>query len=198
MKTIGLTGSIGSGKSTVASYLKAKGYPVFDADEVSRQLTAPGGKALKAIRETFGDEVFSSDGNLDRKKMARLVFSDEEAKSKLEEIVTRKVISAMKKWVKERKEEGKARLIVLDAPLLLETGAEKNCDEVWVVACDDHIRIARILNRGDLTEKEARARIAAQMPQEEKIARADVVIYNNHSRKTLLAKLRKLLKEYSK
>ena len=197
MKIIGVTGSIGSGKSTVAEYLRRKGYSIFDADEVSRSMTAPGGRALKKIKEAFGDGVFLKDGSLDRKALAKIIFSDEEKKALLEEIVTMKVVQAMKKWVREKKEEGKEKVVFLDVPLLFETGAQKYCHEVWTIACDDDIRLSRIEGRGDLTLKEAKKRIANQMPQEEKIALSDVVIYNNGSRRQLLYKLRKLIKEYS-
>lgn len=196
MKIIGITGSIGSGKSTVAEYLKYRSFDVFDADQVSREMTGEKGKALKSIREAFGNKVFLKDGNLDRKKMAEIVFNDTKAKAKLEEIVTYKVVAAMKRWIAAKKKEGKAKVVFLDVPLLFETGAQKLADEVWVIACDDNIRMDRILKRGGLTKKEAKARIKSQMPQEEKILLSDVVIYNNGSREQLLRKLRRLLKEY--
>ena len=195
MKVIGVTGSIGSGKTTASAYLKSKGFSIFDADEVSRAMTSQGGKALKKIREVFGDEVFLKDGNLNRKKMADIVFSNKEKKEELEKIVTRKVVLEMKKWVKEKEKEGKEKIVFLDVPLLFESRAQKYCHEVWTIACDDEIRLSRILGRGDLTIKEAKKRIASQMPQEEKIALSDVVIYNNGSRRQLLYKLNKLIKE---
>ena len=94
-----------------------------------------------------------------------------------------------------KEKEGKDRIVFLDVPLLFESKAQKYCHEVWTIACDDEIRLKRILGRGDLTVKEAKKRIASQMPQEEKIALSDVVIYNNGSRRQLLYKLNKLIKE---
>ena len=166
---LGLTGGIASGKTNLTDALRAYGACVIDADEISRALTAPGGKALPAIRRAFGDAVFHG-GELDRRALGQAVFSDEEARRKLEAILHPMVLEAMR---------GQSRgngVTVWCVPLLFETGMDRFCDEVWCAYVPKAVQLARLMKRSGLTRKEAEARIAAQLPNAERKRRADQVI----------------------
>ena len=196
MLTVGITGGIGSGKSTVSSYLREKGYPVIDADAVSRALTAPGGEALPALREAFGDEIFFPDGALDRRRTAAFVFSDPEKKKQLEAIVTARVIDAIREQIAAFRAEGKCAILFLDAPLLFESGCDTLADRIWTVTAREEIRIARVLSRDGMTREEVLARMRAQMPEEEKIRLSDEVLDNSGDLDALYARIDDLLVDY--
>ena len=175
MKIIGLTGGIGTGKSTVSAYLAQKGCRLIDADKISHQMTEPGSPCLLEIREAFGAEFFLGDGSLDRKKLGRLVFADAEKKAQLEEIITRRVIEKTLQLVQMYRQQ-QEKLIVIDAPLLFECGMQRYTDETWLVVCRSEKRIARIVARDGLTPEEIEARIANQMPEAQKETLADHVL----------------------
>lgn len=168
---IGLTGSIACGKSTVSAYLQTLSIPVVDADAISRALTAPGGEALPALREAFGDRVFRDDA-LDRRALATLVFSDERERKRLNALLHPRIRAQIIRELQAHP----GPLVVGDIPLLFECGMETLFDRVWVVAASREAQIARLLVRDGLSRAEACARIDAQMPQEEKIRHADAVI----------------------
>ena len=172
---IGLTGGIGCGKSEAAKYLEALGAVRFDADEVSRALTAPGGEALPAIRGQFGDGVFRPDGALDRAALARIVFSSAPHRRALEAILHPLVQREMLRRLDAAAEAGE-RVVVLEVPLLFETGMDALCDETWVLYLDREMQISRIAVRDGLSREDAEARIDSQMPAEERNARATRVI----------------------
>ena len=174
---IGLTGGIGSGKSTVSKYLKENGYTVIDADKISRDLTREGEELYFQLIETFGDVA------KDRKALGRLVFNDKEKKELLEEIVTKKVISEIEKMIIKAKDD-----IVLDAPLLFETGMNKRCDKVILVTSSIENRIKRVVERDHLSEEEVLSRINNQMKDEDK--KADVVIENDGTLEELYSKIK--------
>ena len=169
---LGLTGGIGCGKSEAARHLKSLGAAHIDADAISRGLTAPGGEALVAIRRTFGDNMFFSDGTLNRQALAEVVFADAAAKARLEGILHPLV------WARTREAiaETAARVAVLDVPLLFESGMDALCDETWTMSADADTQIRRVCERDGLTEAQARARIANQMPMDARNARAARVI----------------------
>ena len=177
MGVIGLTGTIGSGKSTVSGYLRSLGAVIVDADEISRSLTAPGGKALIKIRESFGDKVFSGDA-LDRKALAGEVFSDKEKLNKLNSILHPLIFEQMFLEINEAVNGG-AKHVIADVPLLFETGFEKHCDEIWLVCTDEKTQLERIVKRDNCTEEAAKARIANQMPVSEKMKKCDRIIDNS-------------------
>ena len=172
---IGLTGGIATGKTTVLATLGELGAYVLSADEASHRLTAPGGDALPAIRETFGDGFFLPDGALDRRALAEVVFSDEGVKRALEAIIHPAVQREMLAGIEKAGQEG-ASVVVMEVPLLYETGMDALCDAVWVAALDGESQVLRLMNRDRLTREQALARIASQMPLSDKIDRADVVI----------------------
>lgn len=178
MKVIGLTGGIASGKSTIANLLRSLGAPVFDADAESRSMVAKGSAALAEIAQTFGTEYLLPDGELNRAKMAELVFNDKEALKKLEGIIHKNVYAAAQNFLADCRAENKPAA-VLDVPLLIECGWHKNVDEVWLVAVDSETQIERAMERSKMTREEVKARIAAQMTLEEKRAYADFVIDNS-------------------
>jgi dephospho-CoA kinase len=179
MKVIGLTGGIGSGKSTVSEYLIKKGYTVIDADAISRAATAPGGPALKPILLEFGAGVFKDDGTLDRKAMADIAFASREGRQRLEDIVCTIVKDEFMAQVEHLREEGHEGPVFFDAPLLFEMGLEKDMDECWLVTASVETRISRVMKRDGLSREEILRRIDSQMSDDEKEKLADHVITNS-------------------
>ena len=176
MKVIGLTGGIASGKSTIANLLRSLGAPVFDADAESRALVAKGRAALNEIALTFGIEYLTDGGELNRPKMAELVFHDKEALKKLEAIIHKNVLAAAQRFLAECRSKN-LPAAVLDVPLLIECGWYKEVDAVWLVAVDSETQIERAMARSNMTREEVKARIAAQMTLEEKKAYALSLIH---------------------
>lgn len=174
MYRIGLTGGIGSGKSTVSTCLRLLGAPVLDADAISHALTAPGSEALPSIRTRFGDGVFDGDV-LDRKKLAAIVFADRYARRDLEGIVHPLVFARIESEMRRLAEAG-TPAVVLDVPLLFETGMDQKVDETWLVCVPEAEQIRRIMVRDGMSEQEARARVASQMSLRSKVLRANRVI----------------------
>jgi dephospho-CoA kinase len=171
---IGLTGNIGAGKSTVARQLGELGAFVLDADQLYRGLIEPGQPGHRAVVDLFGDGVVAADGSIDRRRLGEIVFRDAAALGRLER--------ATHPLVRARAEEliaaAKPRVAVYEAIKLIESGQADRCDEVWVVTAPRELQIERIMARNKVDRAEAERRIDAQPPQEEKVARADVVIEN--------------------
>ena len=176
---IGLTGGIGCGKSEAAKHLKNLGAVHVDADGISREMTAPGGQALPAIREKFGDQVFAQDGTLDRAALGRIVFESEPHRRMLEGIIHPLVQNRTLAEIEAAGARGD-KVVILDVPLLFETGMDVLCDETWVVTADRETQISRVMLRG-LTAEEAQARIDSQMTTEERNAKATRVINTDRS-----------------
>lgn len=173
---IGLTGGIGSGKSTVAAMLAELGAPVVDADALSRASTAPGGAAIDAIRRTFGADYIRADGALDRDRMRALVFADPEAKARLEAIIH----PIVRAEIDRRIAACTADTIVLDLPLLVESDAwRQRCDRVWVVDCTPETQIQRVMARNGWPREQVLAVLAQQASRAQRLAAADVVIDND-------------------
>ena len=192
MKIIGLTGGIASGKSTVATELRKQNVPVFDADEVSRNAITKGSKGLALVAEAFGAEYLTSDGEMDRAKISQLVFSDKEALKTLEGILHKIVWDEAEAFLAEAREQ-KAKLAVLDVPLLIETKWYERVDLVWLVAVSKEQQIKRAMIRSGMTEEEVKARIAAQMSLEDKKKFADVVLDNSGALEETLEQVHKEL-----
>ena len=192
MKTIGLTGGIGTGKSTVSRYLTTKGYKIIDADRIAREVVEPGMPALKALVEEFGPEILLEDGSLNRRELARLAFASPEGKKALDRITHGAIFARIEELQAQYAAEIEATadaVIFLDVPLLFETGFDRKADLVWVVDVPDEIRVKRVVLRDGLTEEEIWARIKNQMSREEKIARADVVLDNSGTPEELYAQI---------
>ena len=192
MKRIGITGGIGSGKSVVTDLLREKGYSVIDADEVAREAAMPGEPAMLRLREEIGDEVFHGDGSLDRLKLAKAMFSDPLTLMTVNEIFHGDIKERVEGYVNEREEKG-GKGVFLSVPLLFETDAGWMTDEVWLVTADDDVRLRRVMERDGLPEEDVRARMASQMPEDDKRARADIVIENNGAIGELYAEIEELL-----
>ena len=175
MRVIALTGGIACGKTTVAGMLKACGAAVVDADEISRSLTAAGGRALEDIRRVFGDGVFAPDGTLDRAALGAQVFTNEEKRLQLNGILHPMVMDGMKQAVERCREEG-AQIVVLDVPLLFEAHMQHMGEMVVCASAPEEVQIARMKSRNGWDREEALRRIRSQMPMEEKRSLSDVVI----------------------
>jgi dephospho-CoA kinase len=180
MLTIGLTGGIASGKSTVSGMLRDLGASIIDADVIVHQLQSPGSEELAEIFQAFGTGVMLPDGSLDRKALAALVFGDPSRRKVLEAILHPKVRSRIWKQVEVHRQAG-TPAVVLDVPLLIEGGLYRQMDHVWVVYVPRAAQIVRLMQRNGLNEAEAEARLAAQMDLEEKRTYADLLIDNSGS-----------------
>ncbi len=185
MLRIGLTGGIGSGKSTVSALLAERGAVVVDADRIAREVVEPGSPGLAAVVEAFGPEVLTADGALDRPALATVVFADPEARARLDGIVHPLVRHRTAELVAAAPE---GAVVVNDVPLLVETGQAGSYDLVLVVEAEAEIRVARLVQRG-LSEEDARARIAAQATDEQRRAVADVVLDNSGTPEQLAAQV---------
>lgn len=172
---LGLTGGICTGKSTISKFLKQQGAIIIDADQVARQIVAPHSKGLTAIKNQFGEEFLQADGTLNRAKLAQLVFKEKNQLIKLEKI-TQPLIrqEILAQLTQARKQQ--VRLVVLDAALLIEQNYQKLCDAVMVLKIPETLQIQRVKQRDGLTIKQAKQRLAHQMPTKQKLKWADVVI----------------------
>lgn len=193
MKVIGLTGGIGTGKSTVSGYLRKKGIPIIDADQISRQITEKGSDLLNPIRKLLGDRVFFADGQMNRQAVAETIFHDKEKLKKYENLITTEVIRRSLNEIERYKRQQSSPLIVYDAPLLFEFGFQCYTDTTWLVVADLEIRIERISKRDKISKEEIMDRIHHQMPTGEKEALADAIIDNSGDLKRLFQQVDLLL-----
>jgi dephospho-CoA kinase len=185
MSVIGITGGISTGKSTFAKSLREllPSARFFDADEMARDLTTKDSVVLGEIRDRFGSEVFQANGELNRSALRTIVFSAPKRRRDLEEILHPRI---RQRWSGEaEKYRRSTERFFADIPLLYETGGEAICDRVVVVACSEEIQIQRLMRRMQIKADEAATIIAAQMPLEDKIKRADHVVWNNGQRSVL-------------
>jgi dephospho-CoA kinase len=177
MRLIGLTGGIGTGKSSVAGFLRELGGTVIDADEGTRAVQAPGSEGLRLLADAFGEEILTPEGALDRPRLAAIAFADPKARQRLNEIVH----PLVRRWMAERQREAALRgdpLVVLDVPLLFETRGPDGLDAVILVYAPEELQLKRLTELRGMDERAARQRIAAQMPIDEKRRLASHVILN--------------------
>jgi len=174
---IGLTGNIGTGKSTVGRMLAELGARVIDADQVAHEAMRPGGPAFQAVVDAFGPGILGADGSIDRVRLGDIVFRDAAALKRLEALVHPAVIAEVEARIARAEEP----VVVVEAIKLIEAGMHRRYDALWVVTAPRELQIARLMRERGLTEEEAALRVDAQPPQEEKAARADVVIVNDGS-----------------
>lgn len=177
MRFVGLTGGIGSGKSTVAAMLRARGAVVIDADALAREVVEPGTPGYERVLAAFGPGI-AREGRLDRAALAAIVFADPDRRAALEAIVHPEVVRRVGEIVATH--AGTDHVVVLDSPLLIETGRQRDVELVIVVSAEPETQIGRLVARG-MDEADARARLAAQMPLAEKAEVADVVLDNEGS-----------------
>lgn len=175
MRIIGLTGGIACGKSTISLTLRELGAAIIDGDVLSRELTKPGGAALPAIRQHFGDGVFIMDGSLDRRALGNLVFRDDDAREALDGIMQPMLREMIVNGISAAAQDG-AAVCVLDMPLLYEKELDSLCDTVWCAWLPRETQLERLMDRDGFTREEAELRLASQLSTDEKARRADVVI----------------------
>lgn len=193
---IGLTGGIACGKSTIARILKRMGAVVIDADREAKRLIRPGGSSWNRLVKEFGREILNPDQSINRRRLGNMVFGNEQLLAKLNSIIHPGVMEQIAEMITAYKSEGNWPAIILDAPLLYESGAEKLVDVVWVAAVDRKTQIDRLINRDKMDYEHALARIDAQMPLEEKAARADAVINNMGTRRETRERVMNLWQQY--
>lgn len=179
MKIIGLTGGIASGKSLVAATLEKLGAIIIDADVIARSIVCPGCPALEEIRACFGGEMILPDGELDRGKLARLIFSDAEARRQLNGITHWRIKAEIARQLEEIRQKNDAAIAVVDAALLIEIGLVDLVDEIWLVTLSEELQLARLIARDGLSQEAAKQRLAAQMTLAEKTAAAQRLIDNS-------------------
>ena len=174
--SVGLTGGIACGRTTVCTILARLGACVIDMDHLAHVLVAPGGKAVSKVVEAFGDGVRDARGGVDRKALGKIVFHDPARRASLEAILHPMIRAESEKIIEQFARARGRGIAVTDAALLVETGAHRNYDRLVVVVCEPHLQLRRLMARDSLPEQEASARIAAQAPLEEKVKLADHVI----------------------
>ena len=194
MYVIGLTGGIGSGKSTVGACFKNLGIEVIDADQAARAVVEPGSKTLEEIARHFGSDILLTDGTLDRRKLRTLIFDNETERKWLEALLH----PLIRQWIAERINLAKSPYVILESPLLLETNQHQMVDKVIVVDVPEEIQVQRYLQRDGGTEKQVRAIIAAQMPRQARLKKADYIVDNTGSRELLSQQVSSLHKEFLK
>ena len=195
MRVLGLTGGIGSGKSMVAEMFVQLGAEVIDADRLARDVVEPGQSALREIIDTFGQDILLPDGRLNRAKLAATIFADAVARQRVNAITHPPIRARMEKEVAARRQ--RSGVLILDIPLLYENGRTDIVEKVIVVWVDPQTQLQRITQRGGLSLDEARLRIAAQMPLDDKRARADYVIDNRGDRENTRRQVEAIYRRYA-
>ena len=190
---IGLTGGIATGKSEASKIFKKLGCYVIDADKISRQLTAKGSDVLKKIVESFGTGILTKKGSLNRKKLGRLIFNNKGAKLQLERILHIYIIKKINEIVAKKYKDTD---IVIDAPLLFEVGLDRICNKVIVIYAQYSLQLKRFMKRDNLSKAEAEQRISVQMPIEEKMMLATVVIDNSYTLKDLTKNIKQVYSKF--
>lgn len=182
---LGITGGIGSGKSTASQILGKLGAEVIDADKVGHQIYLPDTPAWREIVAAFGDDVLAPDRTVDRSKLGPRVFADPQALQTLNAITHGKIYAFIQGQIAYIRQKQLARVVAVEAAILLEAGWRSLVEHLWVVAASEEVAIARLMNYKRMPADQARARIAAQLSNDERIAQADKVIWNNDDLPTL-------------
>ena len=190
-RVIGLTGGIGSGKSTVSQYLAELGGVIIDADKIGHEAYRPNTETWLKLVKMFGNRILAADSTIDRKKLGAIVFGDPEELARLNAIIHPQITRVIKKEIENCRRQG-ISVIVLDAPVLFEADAKSLVNEVWVVVSNEENVIKRAMSRTGLPEEQIRARIRSQMSNEERIKRAQVVIHNDGTVEELREKVKTL------
>jgi dephospho-CoA kinase len=191
MKVIGLTGGIGSGKSTVARVMETLGVPVFDADRAALALYDEDESLLTEVKERFGASVIQPGGQLNRQALASIVFNNAEALQQLNAMVHPRVAKKFDAWKKMQRTSA----VIREAAILFESGSAADCDAVIVITAPEELRIARVQKRNGWTEAEVRARMKRQLSEEHLIERADAVIVND-DRHLVLPQLTRVIQDF--
>ena len=190
-RVIGLTGGIGSGKSTVSRFLADLGAVIIDADKIGHEVYRPDTGTWRKLVKTFGSGILATDNTIDRKKLGAIVFGDETELKRLNAIIHPQITEIIKKRIADYRRQG-VSVVVVDAPVLFEANAKNLVEEVWVVVSDEANVIKRAIARTSLPEEQIRSRIRSQLSNEERIKRAQVVIHNDGTAEDLQKKVHKL------
>ena len=188
---IGLTGGIASGKSTISLILKELGAYIIDVDEVGRNVVQKGEKAYNEIVQYFGGQILMANGEINRKALGRIVFSDEEKLKMLNSMTHPQIIAKVKEIIEQNKSNG-SEVIVVDAAILIEMGLNSVCDSVWLVTVDKKTQLQRLVERDRFSYNEAQNRINAQFSDEKKSQHSDVIIDNTKSLEELKEYIKQL------
>lgn len=175
MKVIGLTGGIATGKSTASKTLRALGATIWDADQTSRDVVRPGEAGYIALKKEFGDDIFDRDGLLNRRVLAQRVFGKPEEVIRLNKTLHPIILMDLAEKLKLWRAQG-VKVVIVDCPLLFESGADVACDEIWVLSCGEDEQVRRVMERDGLTQEEAVQRLEAQMSDAERRSKATRVI----------------------
>lgn len=191
MKKIGLTGVMGAGKSSVIEMLKKYRITVLDCDKINAVLLQKGNRGYMAMLNAFSTALCSEDGEINKQKMSDIIFCDEASREKAEQLLHPLIQQSIMEELIKHKDES---LVVVEVPLLFEVAWESFFDEVWVVACDEALLLKRLREYRKISEEEAQRRLQHQLSQEEKIAKADVIIYNNADKANLKQQIYDILR----
>ena len=197
MRIVGITGGIATGKSRVMTLLRDNGIVVFSADEAARAILVPDGAVLCEIAAVFGTQVLNPDGTLNRSRLGNLIFADDTARTRLNQITHPPILRLLHAQIMAARDDLPAcSLIAVEVPLLHETHMEHWFDLVLTVAASEPVQVARLMQRDGLSEGIARQRVAVQMPLAEKISRSDEVLWNDESEEILEKKIKKWISQY--
>ncbi len=191
MKVIGLTGGIGSGKSTVSEFLAELGAVIIDADKVGHEAFKPDTELWREVVAAFGRQILNSSGEIDRKKLGEIVFGNVESLAQLNQIMHPRMYALVKAQIEEYRQQG-VEVVVVEAPLLIEAGWTSLVNEVWVTVAPESTVLRRVRERTGLSEPETLARIHSQLSSEERVKQADVVIDTDCDLDELRARIQKL------
>ncbi|WP_227765343.1 dephospho-CoA kinase [Zhaonella formicivorans] len=197
MLVVGLTGGIASGKSTVSKKLVSLGAKLVDADQIAREVVRQGQPAWQEITSHFGQNILLESGEINRKTLAEIVFNNSEARAFLMHVTHPRILNRSAELIEEYRQDRGTKLIVLDAPLLIESGAHRLVEQIWVVFCSLETQVRRLMARDNLSRGQALARIKAQMPLEEKLRYADEVINTEGTKAQTLEQVEKLWLKYA-
>jgi dephospho-CoA kinase len=190
-RVIGLTGGIGSGKSTVSKFLSEQGAVIIDADKIGHEIYRPDTDTWRQLAKTFGSGILAADNTVDRKKLGAIVFGNQQELQRLNTIIHPQITAEIRKRIDEYRRQG-VKVIVLDAPVLLEANAKNLVDEVWVVVADEDNVIKRAAARTGLTEQQIRDRVRSQLSNAERTKNAQLVINNDGTPEDLRGKIQEL------
>lgn len=196
MKIIGITGGIGSGKSTVTEFLREKGYPVLDADSIARKIVKPGTKVLSELVAHFGETILQTDGSLNRERLAELAFDSPAQKELLDHITHGAILNEIANQIEQVRIHLNPTMVFVDAALLIETGLHRTMDEVWLVTAHESLRIQRVVERDRLDAERVKRRIRMQMTDDQKAQHSFRIINNSGTKNQLFETLEKILRDY--
>lgn len=188
MRIIGITGGIGSGKTTASEYLKSRGFHVIDADRIGHEIMQPGMPILIELSMVFGEDILSDNGVLNRKKLAEAAFADPQNKKMLDSITHKEIFEEIRRRMDVLSDQG-VKIVFLDAALLFETGLENTCEQTWLIDAEEEIRINRAMDRDGSTRDQVMARLKNQMSSAEKRKRASHIVDNSGNLEQLYKQL---------